>query len=92
MSDQQPVTEFEDIERYRDALRALESASGRVVARVEFRWERAPDQESGMAVITATASSLETEQMLAKMAVELLKATSGGEYKDPEEEKAEEKK
>jgi len=69
----------EDADRYRDALRALETASGRVVARVEITWMRAADDDPkrlGSAHLNVVASSREEERALVEIAVVILKGGS----------------
>ena len=51
-------TDGGEAERYREVLRALESATGRVAARLELRWEKGDDDTLRKAVMVCTAATM----------------------------------
>ena len=66
----------EEADRYRDALRALEAASGRVVARLEITWSRREDASGkrfAKAELNAVASTREEERALVEIGFLILK-------------------
>ncbi len=82
-------TDGGEAERYREVLRALESATGRVAARLELRWEKGDDDTLRKAVMVCTAATREEEQALARLAIMVMVGDTKYHLDNPQPETAE---